>query len=191
MPLLTRSWLAIAALSAGLLHLALVVSASLPAAIALGALGIAEVVWGLLAFARDDVAAPRLARAVAFTPVVTWSLLVVVSTLVEAPVLTESLTLLPMLVATAFELFAAAVLSVRLRDAAGAVSSAPTAARYLVGLAAGAFVAGLLVTPALSATEAGRYAQPHGEHHSGVAPAPEAGTGDPLAVLDLGDHAAH
>jgi hypothetical protein len=198
MPQITRTWLAFAALGAGLIHLALVVGAPAPLAITLVLLGLVEFSWGIITLARDDVVLPRLARVVAIAPVILWSLLVVVSMLLAADDIVASLTLVPMSIALIFQVFIALVITRHLRRAsttddgtvdAAAAPTAPTAGRYLLALTVGALLVGGLTTPALAATEAGRYAQPHGDHDPGFVPAP--GGDDPLADLDLPGHDAH
>ena len=49
---ITRTWLGFAAIGAGLIHLAMVVSSPLPVAIVLVGLGVTEIGWGILAFAN-------------------------------------------------------------------------------------------------------------------------------------------
>jgi hypothetical protein len=96
-----------------------------------------------------------------------------------------------MVVASILGLFAAAVLSVHLRrrpSTADADAAAPSAVRYLLALTAGGLLLGALVTPALSLTEAGHYAQPHGDHKATFVPVP---AGDPLAGLVLPGHSGH
>ncbi|MDQ1555082.1 MAG: hypothetical protein QOI02_84, partial [Actinomycetota bacterium] len=62
--------------------------------------------------------------------------------------------------------FIAVVMAVHVRRATDfrAAPRAPSAARYLAGLAVGAAVVAALTTPALASTEAGRFAVPHGTH---------------------------
>jgi len=191
MPQITRTWLAFAALGAGMVHLALVGGSPLAFGIPLALLGAAEVAWGVLAFVRTDLVAPRIARTVAFAPTVAWSLLVVAATLFDAPALIAPLALVPMAVGAAFGLFVGAVLTVHLRDrgVASAPRALPNAPRYLLALTAGAVVVGAMTTPALAATEAGRFAQPHGAHQAGFVPEE-----DPAGILtdaDLPGHPDH
>ncbi len=188
---ITRTWLGFAAIGAGLIHLALVISTPLPIAIALGGLGIAETVWGVLALARDTVPVPRVAQAVAIAPVIGWSLLVVLSTLLAAPQISSALPLVPMVIAMVFQLFVAATLGLHLRRSSSSdeqkTPALPSAGRYLLALTVGGVLVGGLTTPALALTEAGRFAQPHGEHSADFVPAP----GDSLAELEQSGHTAH
>ena len=249
-----RIYLGFAGIGAGLIHMALAAGSPLPEGIVFTALGITEFGWGTITFARQRVLAPRVTRAVAIAPIMLWALVIVLSTVFDAPQLAASLTLLPMAIATVFEIFAAAVLSRYLRpvdpdvlgysaptdavasvsipatgasaDAgtaprptgsstavattagatahgsatavltepetpAPAVGSEPPAGRYLLALFAGALVLGALVTPALAATESGRYAQEHGMHMGdmgGTSPAPAS---DPVTELDVDSHDGH
>lgn len=164
MPTLTRTWLAFAAIGAGLIHLALVIGLPLPVGLVLAALGLVEFGWGVLTFAREPLVAPRVALVVALMPVVTWTLLLVTSSVSEAPELAASFGFLPLAVASLFELFAVAVLGVHLRRRreSDAASVFPGTFRYLLGLAVGALVVAGLTAPALAATEAGLFSQPHG-----------------------------
>lgn len=192
---ITRTWLGFAAIGAGLVHLALVISSPLPIAVVVLLLGAAEITWGIVAFARDSVPFPRLATAVAITPLLAWSLIVVVATMLDAAWLAASLPLLPMAIASIFELFVAAVLATHVRrlQTAGGTDSAPvppSAGRYLVGLMAGALLVGALTTPALAATEAGRFAQPHGSHDADFIPA-EDGDRRTLTGIRLPEHDGH
>lgn len=163
MSAITRSWLAFAAIGAGLIHVALVIGSPLPLGLALAVLGLAEFGWGVLCFARETPPLPRLALVVALVPVVAWALLLVVSTALENPGIAASLRLLPLAVATLFELVAAYILARHLRRNAHTTTE-PGVARYLLGLTAGALLVGGLTTPALAATPAGEAAQPHGSH---------------------------
>lgn len=195
MPQITRTWLGFAALGAGLIHLALVVSSPLPIGIVLAGLGVAEFGWGVLTFARDRLVLPQVARIVAIAPVILWSLLVVTATLLDTPGLASSLTLVPMAVATLFGLFAAAVLSRYIRrqqgtDAAADAPAMPSAGRYLLALTVGGVLVGALTTPALAATDAGRYAQPHGDHNPDFVPTKVAES-DPLSDLVVPGHDGH
>jgi hypothetical protein len=121
---------------------------------------------------RDRPVAPRAALVGAIAPIILWSLVVVASTLFHDAVLATSLELLPLGIATLFELFIAGVISVHLRRKAESDASpaAPSAWRYLAGVFVGGLAVSLLTTPALAATEAGAYAQPHGEHSTSFVP---------------------
>ncbi|MBG6055098.1 hypothetical protein IWX81_001509 [Salinibacterium sp. CAN_S4] len=167
MSMIPRAWLAFAAIGTGLIHVALVIGAPVPLAIVLATFGLLEFGWGVTTFARDSVPLPRVALVAAMLPIALWIVVLVASTATAAPSLAEALPLLPMAVATLFELVVAGMLAITLRRAAGtpaSTPSAPSAPSYLVSLMAGALVVGALTTPALAATGAGLYAPPHGQH---------------------------
>ncbi len=166
MSTITRSWLAFAAIGTGLIHFALVVGSPLPLGILLAIVGLAEFAWGVYTFAREDIARPRLVLVGALAPMLGWGLLLVVSTAAENPGIAKTLPLLPLAIATLFEIFIAVTVAMHLRRIAEhrPEPRAPGVGRYLIGLTAGGLVIAALTTPALAATEAGASAVPHGEH---------------------------
>ena len=189
-----RAWLGFAAIGAGLIHLAMVVSSPVPVAIVLVGLGVTEFGWGVLTFAKERLIGASAARIVAIGPMVVWSMLVFAATLSDAAWLASFLPLIPMAIATVFELFAVAVLSLHLRssretDAAVPTPASPSVGRYLLAVTVGGILVGALTTPALAATEAGKYAQPHGEHNADFVPAQI--DSNPLSDLFLPDHEQH
>ncbi|WP_165063158.1 hypothetical protein [Marisediminicola senii] len=197
MSTITRTWLAFAAFGAGLIHLAMVVGSPIAIGITLAALGIAEFGWGILILALDRVVVPRTALVVAAAPVAVLGILVAAPVAIDGLEFT-ALPMLPLLAATVLGLVAAGILAVHLRTrgAMDAAAPEPGVARYLLSLGAGALVVAALTTPALAATEAGRYAQPHGEHQNGFVP-PADDSGDDgsddsdLDQLNLPEHDAH
>ena len=189
-----RTYLGFAAIGAGLIHLAMVVSSPLPVAIVLVGLGVTEFGWGILTFAKDRLIGASAARIAAIGPVIVWSVFVVAATLFDEARLASLLPLIPMAIATIFELFAVAVLSLHLRssggmDAATPAPALPSAGRYLLAITVGGILVGALTTPALVATEAGKYAQPHGEHNADFVPTQI--DSNPLLDLILPDHEQH
>ena len=158
---IVRGWLAFAAVGTGIIHLALVIGAPLPLAIAFGALGFTEFAWGVLAFVREPFA-PKAAIAVAIAPIVVWGGLLTVAAGGGMPELAASLDLLPLAIASLFELFIVGVLGVHLRRGTDRQPPASSTAKYLIGITAGALVVAGLTSPALAATEAGLGAKPHG-----------------------------
>lgn len=195
---ISRTWLAFSALGAGMIHLALSVDSPIVVKILLLALGLAEFGWGVLALARDDLVFARTARIVAFAPVIAWSLLVVAATLLDSSEMATMLPLIPMAAATVFELTAAVLISQHLRrrrtadaDADAHASTPAGTGRYLLGVLAGAVVAGLLISPALSATGAGASATSHGGHGVTEPASTPAPLDDPLAELELPEHDDH
>jgi len=136
MSVIVRAWLSFAAIGAGIIHLALVISSPLAIGIPLALFGIAELTWGVLILVKDRLVSPRLAHAGAVTPLLLWSLLTVTVTLLAAPQVASSLRFVPMGIAAIFELFIAGVLSVILRRQTETEPSTPvappaTAVKYL------------------------------------------------------------
>lgn len=177
MIIVLRSWLGFIALGAGLVHVALVIGSPLPVALVLLLVGVAEFVWGVVTFVRPTPPVPMLARSGALVPVIGWALLLVIAGADSFGPLTSPGELMPMLVASLFDLLIAGGLTVLLRrppqheQTASTQDAAPTtadnapplpAARYLVAVLGGALLIAALTTPALATTEAGQYAQPHG-----------------------------
>lgn len=159
--MIVRTWVAFAAIGAGLIHIALVLGSPLPLGIAFAMLGLAEFGWGVLTFARDSVPLPRVALVVALAPIVIAGALAATGLGLVIP---GSVRLLPLAVASLFELFIAGVLASQVRRGVRKEASpvTPAVGRYLLGLVVGGLVVASLTTPALAATEAGQHAQPHG-----------------------------
>ncbi|WP_341953233.1 hypothetical protein [Salinibacterium sp. TMP30] len=173
MSTIARTWISFAAIGTGLIHVALVIGAPLGLAIPLALLGVIEFGWGVLAFTRDTLPTPRAAMVVAVAPLVAWGLLVAAASSLHIPTLASVMDVVPWGVAAIFQLFVAGVLSLharRVREGRPAARTAPGAVRYLTALMVGGLVVSALTTPALAATEAGLYAQPHGEHDSSFTP---------------------
>lgn len=169
MPAITRTWIAFAAVGTGLIHVALVIGSPLALGIPLAILGVVEFGWGLLAFTRDELPFARAAMVVALAPLIVWGLLVAAASALQLSALATVLDVVPWGVAAIFQLFVAGMLSLharREREGKRTAASAPGAGRYLTALTLGALAVSALTTPALAATEAGIYAQPHGEHDS-------------------------
>jgi hypothetical protein len=184
---ITRTWLAMAAIGAGLIHVALGAGAPPVLAVPLISIAAAEVVWGALTVLKDRVFTPTAALAGALAPIGLWVLLITAASVSGAPELLSPLPFLAMGSATLFDLFLAGVLAVQRRRAmragdpasparnANANSDAdaepnrgaaePSVGRYLLGVLAGACVVSALTTPALANTHAGQSAVPHGTMH--------------------------
>ena len=162
MSTITRMWLGFAALCAGIIHLALVASSPLPIAILLGVLGGAECVWGVVTFVRVRILFPRVVLVASLTPILLWGSLVASAAVSKNPAVASYLGFDSMALASALGLFLAVVLAVSVRR--GTDFTQPTRAvsapRYLIGVLVGGMLAATIVTPALGATEAGKYAQP-------------------------------
>lgn len=162
---LVGSWLALAAVGAGIVHLALAWAAaghlvgrpSVAGGVLAGVLvliGIAEVSWGMVALIIDRPFVPDSARWAALAPVAGWALALIGGALVGD----LALPFLPMGIATVFDLVVAAGLSVQLRTgrtAASPTSGSDNASMHpalVLGLIAAALVSSALVTPALTET---------------------------------------
>jgi hypothetical protein len=181
MSAITRTWIAFAAVGTGLIHVALVIGSPLALGIPLAILGVVEFGWGILAFARDELPFARAAMDVAVAPLLAWGLLVAAASTLQTPALGAVMDVVPWGIAAIFQLFVAGMLSRqarREREGNRATASAPGAGRYLAALMVGALAVSALTTPALAATEAGIYAQPHGEHDSSYTPPPDTPTGE-------------
>ncbi|MET0302708.1 MAG: hypothetical protein ABW040_01530, partial [Microbacteriaceae bacterium] len=137
MSAVVRCWLAFAALGAGLIHLALVLRAPAPVAVALVVLGVAELVWAVAALRGDDIPVPRLAMLVAAASAAGWALLLVADA--------SAVSGLAMGIATLFDVAVAVVLAARrrraaerrsagARDAASETTSPPRAGRFVLGV---------------------------------------------------------
>ena len=143
---LTRGWIAFAAVGAGLIHLALVISAPLLGGILLATVGIVEFAWGVMVMFDERFLVPRLAVVAVLAPIALW----IAALLLDA----ESFRPFPLAIASVLELFIAIAIAVSLRRP---TEPKPVSTRgYVLGLAAGAVVAGVLTGPALGATEAGQ-----------------------------------
>ncbi|WP_010204469.1 hypothetical protein [Salinibacterium sp. PAMC 21357] len=195
MSAITRTWIAFAAVGAGLIHVALVIGSPLALAIPLGLLGIVEFGWGVFAFTREQLPTPRAAIVVAVAPLVAWGLLVGAASSLQIPALASLMDVVPWGIAAIFQLFVATSISLqarRIREGRQRASTAPGAARYLTALMLGALAVSALTTPALAATEAGIYAQPHGEHDGSFTPQRDSPAGDvPEVVFDVPSHTGH
>lgn len=143
---IVRGWVAFAAVGAGLIHLALVISAPLLGGVLLATVGIVEFAWGVMVMFDERFLVPRIAVVAALAPIGLWIAALLLDTFSFRP--------FPLAIASLFELFIAIAIAVSLRRPRAA--QATSTRRYVVGLAAGAVVAGLLTGPALGATEAGQ-----------------------------------
>jgi hypothetical protein len=137
---ITRGWVALAAVGAGLIHLALVISAPLVGGVLLAAVGIVEFAWGILVLFDERFLVPRIAVVAALAPVVLWMSALALGV--------QSFLPAPLAIATLLELVIAGAIAIALRRkrVAGEVS----AARFVVGVVAGALVVGALTALALA-----------------------------------------
>ncbi len=140
MSAVTRSWVAFAAVGAGLIHLALVISAPLLGGVLLAAIGIAEFAWGVLVMFDERFLVPRIAVVAALAPVALWIAALVLGV--------QSFRPAPLAIATLFELFIALAIAVSLRRAR--VAAPVATGRFVIGLLVGAVVVGALTATALA-----------------------------------------
>ncbi len=169
-----RLWLAFAAIGAALIHLAVGASAPLSLAITLVGFGIAELGWGIATLIRGRLLAPEISVFAAPIPVLVWGATATLGSVFGSSVEATALPLFPMAIASLFNVFLAVTLAVIRRRAANRssttdvaaadVAAAPQGWRFLTALMVGGILFSGLTTPALAATDAGRYAVPHGSH---------------------------
>lgn len=157
-----RSWIAFASVGAGLIYLALVISASAIVGPVLAIIGIAGFAWGVLVMFDERFLAPRIAVIAVLVPIGVW-LVVVLLASAGSTELAQGFRPLPLGAATALELFVAVALALHLRR--GPRHSAPSTRRYVIGLLAGILVIGAVVAPALAATDG---LAPRAEFEDGV-----------------------
>jgi hypothetical protein len=157
-----RMWLGFATLCAGIIHLALIGSSPAPVAVVLAVIGVTECGWGLSTFVRVRILLPRVVLLAALAPILIWGVLVAAAAVSKNPAVASYLGFDSMALASILDLFTAIVLALHVRK--GTDFSSPTrdtsAPRYLLGVVLGGLVAAAIVTPALSASDAGRYAKP-------------------------------
>lgn len=147
---ITRSWIAFAAVGAGLIYLALVISATTGVGAVLAVIGIAGFGWGVLVMFDERFLVPRVAVVAVLAPIVVWLCIVLLSA-AGVGELAAGFRPVPLAVATALELFIAVALALHLRRGPRPVTTSTR--RYVVGLVAGILVIGALVAPALAATD--------------------------------------
>jgi hypothetical protein len=162
----SRSLVAFAAIGAALIHLALVLSSPLPLAVVLAILGVTEFGWGIVTLSRGRMLAPRIVRVVALAPVLLWSLIVVVASVLQAPEVASYFSFMPMAIATLFELFSAILITRQLREDDRA-THATSPRRTVVSLIVGALVIASLTAPALAYTQVGA-TNPHARQSFGT-----------------------
>lgn len=156
---LTRQWSALAALGLGLVDCGIAaghLEHHLPVGVALAALGLVTIGWGVLAL-RGPAPAPRAAAGVALAagPAV----------LLSAP-LTGTATTAAEATALALALAVGILLGLGLRAAGDPAPHRrpPGGAGQAGTLAVGALLVALVTVPGLAATDAGAHAVPHGSH---------------------------
>lgn len=156
-----RTWIAMAAFGAGLIHLA-VAAASPPATlVGLALVGAAELVWAVLTLARGRYVLPRVAPIVALLPLAIWALSV------AAGVDAASMPVIALAVATLLDLVASIAVILERRQGRESISAIePPPGRLLIGFLVGAFLMAAVTLPSLGLTAAGIAASegPHAHH---------------------------
>ncbi|TCL85515.1 MULTISPECIES: hypothetical protein [unclassified Rathayibacter] len=147
MSTVARGNAAFAGIGAGLVHLSLAAGQLDAGTLPLAALGVAELVWGVVVLARGRIVLPRTALAVTGVTVAGF-VLAIAAGLLRDP--------LPALAAGALQLVAAAVVAATLRSQR-TVERPVSAPRAVLGLFAGALLVSALATPALSASSEGSH----------------------------------
>ena len=156
MSTVARGNAAFAGLGAGLVHLSLAAGQLDAATVPIAALGVAELLWGVLVLARGRFVVPRIALAVTAATVAGF-VLALAAGLLRDP--------LPAVAAGVLQLVAAAVVAATLRSRStteGRSDGRPverpvSAPRAVLGLFAGALLVSALATPALSASSEGTH----------------------------------
>jgi len=179
---MARCWAGFASLGAGLVHVAAFrehLDHWLPAGIFFAVTAFVQIGWGLAALARDRAPYPLTFIALNIGVVALWA----VTRTTGLPTGPEAGAAEPVGTADGLCMVLQGLIVMSLLVAVGTARTAappgarttdtgrPRPARFLVGLAAGAVVMSALATPAMAATEAGKYARSHGDHgESGDSP---------------------
>ncbi|WP_375401128.1 hypothetical protein [uncultured Amnibacterium sp.] len=183
MAVLIRTWLGLAVLGAGMVHLGVAATAP-PALLAIFTLfGLGELAWGVAALAGRTLPLPRLGLVIVLLPPVTWITVALVSGAMAhgeagGPIagsvvgtvlgpghgavhVASGMSLLPglpLLLASVLDLIPAIVIAVRLRRgpmAPEGVDGTPSALPYLLGVVAGGGLVAAVTSTALGGTELG------------------------------------
>lgn len=165
MSTLIRTWIGLAAVGAGLVHLGVAAGAPLPTLLVYVALGAAEIGWGVAALARETVPLPRAGLGGAALALVVE----LVSLLAPASAehggmhmagggTTPALPAASLLGAAVLDLAVAVALAVVVRRGRRAPGAFPPPWLYLVGVAAGAAIVAAITTTSLGAAPVGELA---------------------------------
>lgn len=175
-----KTWVALSAIGAATIHLALVVGSPLGVGIIMGILGVAELAWGVAMLASSRALLPRTALAVSVVPVGLMGFALSFGVL-------PGTALAPLAFAVLLELFVAGALAISLRRGhpADAATRTPSAGRYILAVLLGSLAVASITTPALAATEAGRFAQPHGEHSTVEPTGHDEHAADPAPIVPV------
>jgi len=153
MAALTRIWGAVAALGAALIALAVGAAAVPWIAVPMVAAGIAQAVIAVAAL-RGTRWHPSIVLVPLLLPTIVW-----LGALLAVPEAASSLPMAPLLAESTLALGAAALLLLRRTH-----DDEPRPIHTVLGLLSSAAVVATIATTALAGTNAGQFAQPHGEH---------------------------
>jgi hypothetical protein len=148
----------LAAIGAGLIHLASAIGSPPAVGAIVAVIGIAEFGWGVIAVAGRGIPRGGAARIGAVVPVVLWALVLVVAGPAQLGPFTSTLRLGPMLAASALDLVVVLGITIARRRAASA--RPPIAGgRAVAGTVVAVLAVASLTAVALTATEAGEQAR--------------------------------
>lgn len=165
MTTMIRTWLGLAALGAGLVHLAVAAGSPLVLLVPLVLVGAAELAWGVAALAGERIPWPRAALAGATLVIAGWVAALVLaagsmSNMGGMGTRSAALPALPMLGGAVLDLTCAAGLAVALRRGTRRPGRAPGVWSYLGGVAAGAALVAGITSASLGATPLGALGMP-------------------------------
>ncbi|PSL37181.1 hypothetical protein CLV49_0788 [Labedella gwakjiensis] len=176
MPTNLNTLVAVATLGAGLVHLAVGAGSPLPLLAVFVAVGVAEIGWAVAVLRLERVPAARVFLGVLLLPLTVWTVVIGVgagSSLPLGPLAAASL----LTVAVAVVVVLTTVRSARTNVVPARAADEEHPWRFIGTLAASAAIVAGIVTPALSGTWAGQFAEPHGSHD--------------VPGLDIEEHAGH
>jgi len=156
--MVARMLAGLAAVGAGLIHLATAIGSPPAIAAVVVVIGAAEFGWGVVAIAARGIPVGDIARVGAVVPVVLWVLVLIVAGPAQLGPFTSTLRLGPMLAASALDLVVVAGISVARRRADAGRSPSRGRGAVVAVVLCGAAIA-VLTSAALTATEAGEQAR--------------------------------
>jgi hypothetical protein len=164
---IVRTWPALCALGAGLVHLAVASSSAPWLAVILIAIGLAELAWAIVSLSWGRPAAPRMFLAVTVAPVLGVGIWAGASAATRhmgmamgSGTTTGTTAVTPLALACLLNLMVALACASAIRGRRSAQEE-PGVARAIVGLLLGAALVAGVTIPALGATDAGEHATMH------------------------------
>jgi hypothetical protein len=148
----------IAAIGAGLIHLATAIGSPPAIAAVVAMVGVAEFGWGVVAVVARGIPLPTAARVGAVVPIVLWVLVLLVAGPAQLGPFTSTLRLGPMLAASALDLTVVVGVTIAHRRAI-AGGARRTGRGAIVATVIGGLAIAALTAAALTATEAGEQAR--------------------------------